>query len=110
MSLRASVGTSVRRGTSSPDREDDRERERSKRLPRRTHEQGDGKKTMQIASVRRSPASRLPRSVEDRHRERLSERAIAMDVLDLHRRVVDEHADREREPPSVITFERLPVT
>ena len=57
-----------------------------------------GKKTMQIDSVpTKVGAAICARAVQDRDAQRLAHRVVAMDVLDFHRRVIDQHADRQRE-------------
>jgi hypothetical protein len=50
----------------------------------------------------------LPRDVEDGACELLPLATVAVDVLDLHRRVVDEHPDRQGEPAQRHQVERLP--
>ena len=57
-----------------------------------------GTNTMQMASVETKAGSRdLLRAVENRPRQRLSHRQVAVDVLDFHRRVVHQNADRQRQ-------------
>ena len=68
-----------------------------------------GTNTMQMHSVETNAGTRdLLRAVEDRLLERLSLAQVAVDVLDLHRRVVDEDADRERQPAERHDVQRLP--
>ena len=49
----------------------------------------------------------LMRAVENRHQQRLVHRVIAMDVLDLDGRVIDQHSDRERDPAQRHRVDRL---
>ena len=46
-------------------------------------------------------------AVEDRPLERLAHRQVAVDVLDLDRRVVDQDADRQRQPAERHDVQRL---
>ena len=63
---------------------------------------------MQMVMRRRQRRHRdLVRAVEDRDRERLAGQAVAVDVLDLDGRVVDQHADRQRQPAQRHQVQRL---
>lgn len=79
-------------------REDHRQRQRRKEELRDSREQHDRNED---DADRERPDERrhgdLRRSVEDGAQERLRHRVVAVDVLDLDGRIVDEHADRERQ-------------
>ena len=80
-------------------RQHDRDRERREQEARRPDQQHDRKE--HDADRQRRHDRRhgdLLRAVEDRARERLAHVAVAVDVLDLDRGVVDQHADRQRQP------------
>ena len=67
-----------------------------------------GTKTMQMQSVETSAGAAISwRAVEDRLHDRLAHGALAVEVLDLDRRVVDEDADGERHPAERHEVERL---
>ena len=57
-----------------------------------------GKNTMQIDSVPTNVGVAIcDGAVQNRGQQRLAHRVVAMDVFDFHRRVVDQHPDRERD-------------
>ena len=63
---------------------------------------------MQIASVPTNGGDRdLRGAVQNRDQQRLAHRVVAMDVLDLHRGVVDQHPDRERQSAERHGVDRL---
>ncbi len=48
------------------------------------------------------------RAIENRHGQRLTHRVVAMDILDLDGRVIDQHADRQRQTAQRHDIDRLP--
>src|SRR5271166_609783 len=80
-------------------RVNNRQRQRQEQVLGDARQRDDGREhdaNRQRADERRHRD--LARAVEDRNAELLAHRVVAMDVLDFHRRVIDQHADRKREP------------
>ena len=89
--------------------EDDRHRQGNEERLRGARDESD--RHEDDADAQRGHEGRrrdLARAVEDRLDQRLAQAALALEVLDLDRRVVHEDADRERHPAEGHQVQRLP--
>ncbi len=90
-------------------REDDGDGERVEKKFRWTREQDHGKEDDADRQSRRERGNGdLLRAVEDRPHQALSQVPVAIDIFDLHRSVVDQHADGQGEAAQRHQVEGLP--